>query len=99
MGIGRRFLLPFIHQGVSASVGLDRFVGVYLIHRLPRIVSHGIALPLHEVLQLIPSAKESMAYDGLDLVFRLASDQIRWRPREVGAMRGRFAIRDQYGRV
>ena len=40
-----------------------------------------------------------MAYDGLDLVFRLASDQIRWRPREVGAMRGRFAIRDQYGRV
>jgi len=68
---------------------------MHVIRSLPRVIRRGIALPFDEILELTPTPIITVIDDGLDFVFFLAFDQIRWWPREVGAVRSRFFIRQQ----
>ena len=47
-------------HGVHLMVSLDLGGGKHLLHRLPCIVSHGVPLPLDEVLKVTPLTKISM---------------------------------------
>ena len=64
-----------------------------LVSRFPGVIAFWVALPLKEILKGFLSPMIPMFSDGLDLVFGLPINQVRWGPRVVGAVRGGFDIR------
>jgi len=79
--------------GLSALVLLDELRRMHIFSWFPGIIAVWIACPFDEVLELTPTPIVSVIDNGLDLVLFLAFDQIRWRPREVGAVRSCFSVR------
>jgi hypothetical protein len=65
---------------------------VHVCRRLPRIVAVWVTFPLNQVLKLALTPGVSVIDDGFYLVFFLTLDEIRWRAREVGAVRVRLDI-------
>jgi hypothetical protein len=59
-------------------------VEVLVIH--PGVVSVGITYPMHQILELLPSAKTPHVQDGFDFIFFLAFLDIRWWPRVRGSI-------------
>jgi hypothetical protein len=65
---------------------------MHLVSWLPCVVGVWVSLPLDEVLERPRPPVMSVVEYGLDLVLFFSADKVRQWPREVGAMRGRFAI-------
>jgi hypothetical protein len=58
----------------------------------PAIVCIGVALPLDQVLLLLPSAVISLVQNGLDFVFLLSIDDVWGRFKVIGPMFGGFSV-------
>jgi hypothetical protein len=63
-----------------------------IIMIFPAIVCVRIALPLDQVLLLLPSAVMLLVQNGLDLVFLLSIDDIWGRFKVIGPMFGGFLV-------
>jgi hypothetical protein len=59
---------------------------------LPAIVCVGVALPLDQVLLLLPSAVISLVQNGLDFVFLLSINDVWGRFKVIGPMLGGFLV-------
>jgi hypothetical protein len=64
---------------------------VLVIH--PSVIHVGITYPMHQVLELLPSAKTPHVQDSFDFVFFFAFFDIQWRPRVWGSVGLRLLIR------
>jgi len=73
-------------------IGRDQVWSEDIINAFPRVVSHGITLPLDEVLQGLPPSNTSVVEYCFDLEVFLTFDQVRWRLVKVGAMCFSFSI-------
>jgi hypothetical protein len=80
-------------QRVFSMISLFQFWGEHLFLGLPRIVSHGISLPLDEVLKFAPFPKEPMSHDGLHLELLFSVNHFGWWAAEVGPVFLCFVIR------
>ena len=74
-------------------VSLDFGGGEHLLHRLPRIVSHGISFPLDEVLKLMPFAKISMPQNVLHFEFFFSVHQFWGWSKVIGSLLFCYVIR------
>jgi hypothetical protein len=70
----------------------DQFIREYCRFGLPGVVAVGIPLPFDQILELPASTFELVIDDGFYFVFFFVSDQVGWRPAEVGSVSGSFAI-------
>ena len=81
-----------------AEVGRPLFVLFDQIGRVdgargfPGIVALRIPFPPDQELKSFVSPEVAMCLDGLHLIFLFSTDKVRWRPGEVGAVCGGFAI-------
>ena len=62
------------------------------MRQLPRVITFQVSCPLQELLQLSLFPMTSVVLDGLNFVVFFSSDKIRWRSREVWAMRFSLVI-------
>jgi len=63
-----------------------------LFDRFPCVVTFQIALPFKKILKSFVSPKVPMFPYCFHFIFVFALDKVRWRAREVGAMRVRFNV-------
>ena len=59
---------------------------------LPGIVTFGVSFPLHKVLERSGPSMTSVVDQVFDLVLFGAFDEVRWGPREIGAVNGVFLV-------
>ena len=65
---------------------LNQFWGEHLIEGFPGVVCFWVALPLYQVLELVPSAIEVMVSNGLDLIFLFFVHYVRGRFHKIDPM-------------
>ena len=82
----------YVVQGRLSVVVLDRFRGMDIPDRFPRVVAFRVSLPFDQVLQGLVAPKEPVITDQLHLVFFFSVDKVRWWSGEVGAVCDGFAI-------
>ena len=73
-------------------ISLDLGGGKHLLHRLPRIVSRGVPLPLDEVLKVTPLTKISMPQNIFYLKFFFSIHQLRGWLKVIGPPLLRYPI-------
>ena len=66
--------------------------GMNGISRFPGVIALWVSFPLDQELESFVSPKIAVCLDGFHLVFFFSADEVRWRPGEIGAMCGSFAI-------
>ena len=76
-------------------ISLDLDGGEHLLHRLPRIVSCGITLPLDEVLKTLLLSEISMPQNVFYLKFFFPIDQFRGWSKVIGSLLLRHSIGHQ----
>ena len=76
---------PGLFQGVHLMVGLDLGGGKHLLHRLPRIVSGEITLPLDEVLQITLPAEILMPQNVFYFEFFFSIHQLQGWSKVIGS--------------
>ena len=77
---------------VLPVVGLEELWSEHLTRSFPRIVCCGVALPPHQVLQLVPFTKETVSHDGLDLVLLFSVDHLGWWLVEIDPVFRSFSV-------
>ena len=70
---------------------------VYVFGDFLHIVRQRVPLPLNQVLQLTPTPMTLVVDNGLDLIFLLVFDQVRWWAREVRSMGSGLPVRQEEG--
>jgi hypothetical protein len=82
----------YARDGRLSVIGFKGVRGMDVPSRLPSVIAFGIAFPLYEILQGFVAPESPMIADLLHFVFFFSFDKVRWRPGEVGAVCGSFAI-------
>jgi hypothetical protein len=77
---------------VLPMISIQELWSEHLTCWFPGVICCGVALPLNQVLQLAPFAKEAVSHDGLDFIFCLALDHLRGRQVVIGPMFRSFVI-------
>ena len=97
-GNSRPFMRPRLLYGVRSMISLDLGGGEHLLHRLPRIVSCGISLPLDEVLKVPLLTEISMPQNVFYFKFFFPVYQFRGWSKVIGSLLLRHPIgRQQQG--
>ena len=65
---------------------------VNILGWFPGVVTFGVSLPLHIVLERSRFPMTSVVDQVFDFVFFSTLDQIRWRFRKIGAVNGVFLV-------
>jgi len=82
-------------EGVALVVSLEKVWGVNVLKWFPGVVAFGVSLPLHKVLEHSGPSMTSVVDQMFYFILFYSLDQVRWGPREVGAVNGIFLIGDQ----
>ena len=89
------FIWELLVLQVFMVIGLVQFWGEHLFFQFPRIVSSGVTSPPYQVLKLVPSSKEAMPHDGLNLILLFAVHHFGWWVVIVDPMLFHFVIGGQ----
>src|SRR5258708_36745869 len=88
------FLLLFILEGIALVILFEKVWSVNILGWFPGVVTFGVSLPLHKVLERSGPSMTSVVDQMFDFVFVFSLDQVRWGFGEVRAMNGVLLIRD-----
>ena len=82
----------YVRCGRLSVIGFKDVRGMDVLGRFPCVIAFRVTFPFYEILQGLVTPKIPVVTDLLYFVFRFAVDKVRWRPGEVRAVCGSFAI-------